>query len=87
MAKCGVQAGLEPLCRALCLSAAQLAESLNSLYKKHEPEDGAVLPPALAASFVAEVRACGRLAPLSLDNHAVWGCTLGVGLKRRGGAA
>ncbi len=55
-ARCGAQAGLEPLCRALFLSAARLADSLNLLYKKYEPDDGAVLPEELAAAHVAEAR-------------------------------
>ncbi len=60
LARCGEQAGLEPLCRALFLSAAKLADSLNLLYKKYEPDDGAVLPEELAAAHVAEARARPR---------------------------
>lgn len=50
------QAGLEPLCRALFLSAAQLADSLNMLYRKHVPVDGTVPPDEFTDNFVAEVR-------------------------------
>lgn len=50
----GRQAGLEPLCRTLFLSAAKFGESINNLYKKHEPVDAPVYPEELAASHVAE---------------------------------
>lgn len=52
----GRQAGLEPLCRTLFLSAAKFGESINNLYKKHEPVDAPVYPEELAASHVAEAR-------------------------------